>query len=137
MRIAIRGDNFEDAVVQLKNRNIEGAAAEIIDRNDSVLFLVEAVSERCRRRLVDETKYIKPGDTASVFRGLALGIVKICWNGNDRFRHRCAEEALGVAFKLTQDKGRNLGRRKRLFSQSNAHNFTRLQIVGELKRKQL
>ena len=38
MRVAVGGDDFEDAVVQLENRDVEGAAAEIVDRDDAVLL---------------------------------------------------------------------------------------------------
>ncbi len=39
MRIAVGGDDFEDAIVQLEDRDVECAAAEIVDRNDAVLLL--------------------------------------------------------------------------------------------------
>ena len=39
VRVAVGGDDFEDSVVQLQDRDIEGAAAEIVNRDDAVLFL--------------------------------------------------------------------------------------------------
>ena len=54
MRVAIGGDHFEDAVVQLEDRNIEGAAAQVVDCDDAVLLFVETIGERRRRRFVDQ-----------------------------------------------------------------------------------
>ena len=45
MRVAIGGDDFENSIVQLENRNVEGAAAKIVDHDDAVLFLVETVGQ--------------------------------------------------------------------------------------------
>jgi hypothetical protein len=52
MRVAIGRDDFEDAVVQLEDGNVESAAAEIVDGYDSVLLFVEAVGERCGSWLI-------------------------------------------------------------------------------------
>jgi hypothetical protein len=46
MRVAVGGDDFKDAVVQFENRNVECAAAEVVDGDDAVLLFVEAVGER-------------------------------------------------------------------------------------------
>ena len=43
MRVAVGGDDFEDAVVQLENGDVEGATTEVVDGDDAVLLLVEAV----------------------------------------------------------------------------------------------
>jgi hypothetical protein len=50
MGVAVGGDDFENAVVQLENRNIEGAAAEIVNDDDAVFLFIEAVGERGSRR---------------------------------------------------------------------------------------
>ncbi len=39
MGIAVGGDDLENAVVQLENRNVERAAAQIVNHDDAVLFL--------------------------------------------------------------------------------------------------
>ncbi len=91
VRVAVGGDDFEDAVVQLENRNVEGAAAKIVDRDDSVLLLVEAVGERGGGRLVDQAQHFESGDASGVFGGLALCVVEVGGNGDDRLgdrRHR-------------------------------------------------
>ena len=67
MGVAVGGDDFEDAVVQLEDRNVEGAAAEVVNRDDAVLLLVEAVGERGGGGLVDEAKDFESGDASGVF----------------------------------------------------------------------
>ena len=37
--VAVGGDHLEDALVQLENRNVKRAAAEVVNRNGSVFFL--------------------------------------------------------------------------------------------------
>ena len=120
MRVAVGGDDLEDSVVQLQDRNVEGAAAEIVDRNDSVLLLVEAVGERRGGRLVDQTKDFETGDATSVFRGLALRVVEVGGNGDDGLRDRSAEKALGVALELAKNQRGNFGRRECLVAQLDA-----------------
>ncbi len=66
MRVAVGGDDLEDSVVQFQDRDVEGAAAQIVDCDDSIL-LVEAVGERRGGRLVDQTKHFETGDAAGVF----------------------------------------------------------------------
>src|SRR5207248_542682 len=56
MRVAVRGDDFEDALMQFEDGDIERAAAEIVDSDDAVALLVEPIGERRGRRLVDEAQ---------------------------------------------------------------------------------
>ena len=137
VRVAVGGDDFEDAVVQLENRNVEGAAAEVVDRDDAVLLLVEAVGERCGGRLVDQAQDFESGDAAGVFRGLTLRVVEICGDGDDRLRDRLSEKAFGVALELAKNQRGNFRRRESLVAQRDAENFSGLQIVGEAEREEL
>ena len=93
MRVAVGGDDFEDAVVQLENGDVEGAAAEIVDGDDAVLLLVEAVGERRGRRLIDQAQNFESGDAAGVFGGLALRVVEVRGNGDDRLRDRARRKS--------------------------------------------
>ena len=45
MRVTVGGDDLEDAFVQLEDRDVERAAAKVVDRNGGGLFLVETVGE--------------------------------------------------------------------------------------------
>ena len=126
MRVAVGGDDFEDAVVQLEDRDVEGAAAEVVDGDDAVLLLVEAVGERRGGRLVDQAQDFEAGDAAGVFGGLALRVVEIGGDGDDRFRNRRAEITLGIALELAQDERGDFRRREGLVAQLDAQDFARL-----------
>ncbi len=137
VRVAVGGDDFEDAVVQLEDRDVEGAAAEIVDGDDAVLLLVEAVGERCGRGFVDQAEDFEAGDASRVFGGLALGVVEIGGDGDDRLCDRRAEVALGVALQLAEDQRGDFRRSGRLVAERDAKYFARLKIVGKAEGEEL
>ena len=59
MRVAVGRLDLDDAFTDPENRNIERAAAEVVDR-DRLVLLVEAARERCRCRLVDNPRTLRP-----------------------------------------------------------------------------
>ena len=65
--------HLEDALAQLQDRDVEGAAAQVVDGDLLVLLLVQAVGQRGRGRLVDDAQHFEAGDLAGVLGGLALG----------------------------------------------------------------
>ena len=137
MRVAVGGDDFEDALVQLENRDVEGAAAEIVNRDRGGFLLVETVGQRSGRRFVDQTQDFESGDAAGVFRGLALRVVEVRGHGDDGLGHRRGEVALGIALELAQDERRNLRRRVGLVAQLDAQHFARREVVGQAEREEL
>ena len=106
--VAVRRLHLEHAVADLEDRDVEGAAAEVVDRDRAGLLLVEAVGERRRRRLVDDAQHLEAGDLAGVLGGLALGVVEIGRDRDDGLRHRLAEIGLGGLLHLLQDEGGDL-----------------------------
>ena len=76
-----------------------------------VFCLVEAVGQRGRGRLVDDAQHFKAGDLAGVLGRLALGVVEVGRNGDDRLLDLLAEMGLGRLLHLLQDEGGNLRRR--------------------------
>ncbi len=108
--VAVRRLHLEHAVADLEDRNIEGAAAEVIDRDGLAFRLLQPVGERGRGRLVDDAQDFEAGDLAGVLGGLALGVVEIGRDRDDRLGHRLAEELLGGFLHLLQDEGGNLAR---------------------------
>ena len=137
MRVAVGRDDFEDAVVQLENRNVESAAAEIVDGDDAVLLLVEAVGERGGSGLVDQAQDFEAGDAAGIFCGLALRVVEVGGNGDDSLGYRGTEEALGIALELAENERGNFRRGEGLLAEFDAQNFAGLQIFGEAEREEL
>jgi hypothetical protein len=84
--VAIGRLHFEDAVADFENRDIERAAAQVVDGDGLAVLLVEAVGERCCGRLVDDAQHFKAGDLAGVLGCLALGVVEVGRNGDDGLR---------------------------------------------------
>ena len=94
VRVAGRGVDLEDPVAELQDRDIERAAAEVVDRDGLAALAVEAVGERGGRRLVDDAHHLEAGDPAGVVRGLALGVVEVGRDGDDRLGDLLAEGLL-------------------------------------------
>ena len=107
-RVAIRGLHFEHAVADLKDRNIERAAAKVVDRDGAGLLLVEAVSERGRGRLVDDAQHFKAGDLAGILGGLTLRVVEIGRNGDDGLLDLLAEIGFRRLLHLLKNEGGDL-----------------------------
>ena len=66
------GQNFENTIANLQNRDIEGAAAEVKNQNSFVALFIEAVGQSRRCGLVDDAKHLKASDLSSILRRLAL-----------------------------------------------------------------
>ncbi len=134
--VAAGGDDLEDALVQLEDGDVEGAAAEVVDGDDAVFAaveLVEAIRERGGGGLVYETKDVEAGDAARVLGGLALRVVEVGGNGDDGLGDRRAEEAFGVFLELQQDVRGDLGRREREAADVELQHLARLETFRELK----
>ena len=50
MRVAVGRLDLDDALADLENRDVEGAAAEVVDRDGLILLLVEPVAREPRPR---------------------------------------------------------------------------------------
>jgi hypothetical protein len=111
VRVAVRRLDLEDPLADLENRDVEGAAAEVVDRDRLVLLLVEAVGERGRGRLIDDPEHLEPRDGARLLGRLPLAIVEVRGHGDDGLRHLLAEVGLGGLLQLAQDHRGDLGRR--------------------------
>ena len=77
-------EHLEDAVLDAQDRDVERAAAEVVDGDEAGVPLVEAVGERRRRRLVDDAQDLEPGDPPGVARRRALRVVEVGGHGDDR-----------------------------------------------------
>ena len=60
--VAVGRLDLEDAVAQLQDRDVERAAAQVVDGDLLVLLLVEAVGQRRGGRLVDDPLDLEAGD---------------------------------------------------------------------------
>ena len=106
--VAGRGQHFDDAVADLQHGDVERAAAEVVDHDLLVGLLIEAVGQRGRRRLVDDTLDVEAGNLAGVLRRLALRVGEVGRHGDDGFGHGLAEIGFRIGFQLLQDHGADL-----------------------------
>ena len=74
-RIAVGRLDFEKSVVDLEDRDVEGAASEVVDRDGLVALLVQSVGESRGGRLVDDAADFEAGNLAGILCGLALRVV--------------------------------------------------------------
>ena len=109
--VAIGRLNFEHAIADLKDRDVERAATKIIDRDQLAFALFKAIGERRCRRLVDDAEHFEARNLACVLGRLALRVVEIGRNGDDGLSHGFAEIAFGGFLHLLEREGRNLRRR--------------------------
>jgi hypothetical protein len=105
--VTVGGLDLEDAVAELQDRDVEGAATEVVDDDFFFGFLVEAVGEGGGGGLVDDALDLEAGDFAGVFGGLSLGVVEVGGHGDDGFGDGAAQEFLGVGFEFAEDHGRD------------------------------
>ena len=103
VRVAVGGLHFDDAFADFKDRNIERAAAKVVDGDGFVLLLVQTVGQSSGGRLIDDAKHFKTGDAAGIFRGLALRVVEVCRNRDDGLVDLLAQIVFRRALQLLQN----------------------------------
>ena len=113
--IAVGGEHFELVLAvhfgDLNNGYVEGSATEVVNGDLGIsALLIHAVGQGSGRGLVDDALHLETGNAARVFRSLALGIVEVGGNGDDRFRDLFSEVILGGLLHLLQHFRRDLGR---------------------------
>ena len=131
-RVAVGGQHFElhlaVDVGDLDDRDVERAAAQVIDGDLAVALavLVEAERERRGGRFVDDALDVQARDAAGVLGGLALAVVEVGRHRDDGLGHFLAEVVLGRLLHLAQDLGADLLRRELLA----AHAHPGVAVVG-------
>ena len=109
--VAVGRLDLEHAVADLEDRDVERAAAKVIDGDRLAVLAVEAVGQRRGGRLVDDAQDFEAGDLAGVLGRLALGVVEVGRDGDDRLGDLLAEVGLRRLLHLLQDEGGDLRRR--------------------------
>ena len=106
--VATGGHDLEHALTELQQRDVEGAATQVIHRIQALGAVVQAVGNGRRRGLVEQAQHVQAGHLRSVFGGLALGIIKVGWHGDDRAKQIVVEGVFSALAQLGQDLGRHL-----------------------------
>ena len=103
MRVAVGRLDLDDALADLEDRDVKGAAAEVVHGDRLFLLLVETIGQRRRRRLVDDAHDLEAGNLTRVLGGLALGVVEVGRHRDDRLGDRLPEIFLGRLFQLLEN----------------------------------
>src|SRR5690606_23530924 len=134
VRVAVRRLDLKDAIAQLEDRDVERAAAQVVDRDDLVLRLVQAVGQRGRRRLVDDPQHLETRDPARVLRRLPLRVVEVRRDRDDRLRDLVAQVVLRRLLHLLEHHRGDLRRRERLPGVRQPNLDTTLRVRADLVR---
>ena len=106
--VAVGGLHLEHPVADLEDRDVEGAAAQVIDGDLLAVALVEAIGQSRGGGLVDDAQDLEPGDLAGILGGLALGVVEIGRNRDHGLVDGLAQMSLGGLLHLHQGEGGDL-----------------------------
>ena len=109
--VSVRRKNLDHAVADLDDGDIERAAAEVIDHDLLLFFIVKAVGKRSSGRLIDDTLDIQSGNLTGILGCLSLRIVEVGRAGDYRFRNLLTEVSFRIRLQLLQDHSRDLLRR--------------------------
>ena len=109
-RVAIRREHFEHAARELEDRDVERAAAQIVDRVGALRCVVETVGDRRRRRLVQEPQHVETRELRGILGRLPLRIVEIRGHRDHRAGELAREARLGANAQRAQDLGRDFDR---------------------------
>ena len=118
---AVDVSNFDD-------RHVKRATTQVVhgDLAVALFLLVQAEGQGRSGGLVDDALHVQAGNAASVFGGLALGVVEVGRHRDDGFGHRLAQVVLGGFLHLAQNVGADLLGRN-LFA---AHFHPGVAVVG-------
>ena len=130
VRVAIGRLHLEDAVADFKHRDVERAAAEIIDGDFFVLLLVEPVGKRRGGGFVDDAEHFEARDLAGVLGRGALRVVEIRGHRDDRLRDFFAQLRLRVGLQLREDHRADFRRAECLRLAADLHLDVRIAVRG-------
>ena len=107
-------ENFLNAIAHFDDRNIERTAAEVINHNLLVGFLVDAIGKSGSCGLVDDSLDVKAGNLACILGCLTLRVSEVSGNGDNRFGYLRAEIRFCVCLQLLKNHSGNFLRRESL-----------------------
>ncbi len=93
-RVAVGREHLEHASRQAQDRDVERAAAEVVDGVDAFGRIVEPVGDRRRRRLVQQPQDRQARERRRILGRLALRVVEVRGHGDDRAVDGAAERRL-------------------------------------------
>ena len=112
MGIAGGRQNLENTALDIQDRNIEGSATEVVDRDSPLGQFLQAVRERRGGRLVHQPHDLDARQPPCIAGRLTLAIVEVSGNGDHHALDLFAiEHGFGSPLQLTQNPCGDFGRR--------------------------
>jgi len=108
--IAACGQHLEHTLGQTQNGDIEGSAAEIVDRDDTLGLTVQTVGDRRCGRLIEQAQHIQAGQPRRILGRLTLGIIEVGRHGDHRPDQLATQRRLGALAQRPQDLRRDFHR---------------------------
>mmetsp|Transcript_66490 Transcript_66490/g.105215 ORF Transcript_66490/g.105215 Transcript_66490/m.105215 type:complete len:271 (-) Transcript_66490:42-854(-) len=108
MGVTVGGYDLKNAIVDGQEGHIKGTSSKVVDQDVLLRLLVQTVGDGCRGGFVDDAQHVHPRNGASIFGGLALRIVEICGDSNNRMLHFFAQVVLGSLLHLGENHRRHL-----------------------------
>ena len=136
-RVTVRRKHLEHAILDLEDRDVERAAAEIVHGDRAAVAFVQPVGQRRRGRLVDDTQNLETGEPPCISSGGALCVVEVRRNGDDRSIDLeieltlLSEVVLRTTLQFPEHERRNLRRRELATRNADAHDSAGLATDGE------
>lgn len=117
MRISVSSQNFEDTILDVKDRAVKSTTTKIENKDItflSILF-VKSKSNSSGGRFVNESLNIESSNLSSVNSSLSLRIIKVGGNSNDTVRDLFVHKAFSNSLHLSKNNSRDLLRGEFLF----------------------
>merc|ERR1740116_679602 len=109
--VTIGGLHLEYPTGNLEDRNVEGAAAQVVHSDRLPVLGLHAEGQSCSRGLIDNPLYVEACNLSSILRSLALSVVEVSGHRHDSLRHCAAGIGLGGLLHLLEHERADLARR--------------------------
>jgi hypothetical protein len=103
--------DLEDTVLDLKDGDIEGTTAKIVDGDNAVGLLLKTIGEGSSSRLVDDTEDVETSNLTGILGRLTLSIVEVGRDSDDSVLDGLGKVSLSSLLHLVEDEATNLRRR--------------------------
>ena len=86
--VAAGSEHLDDPALDLHHRDVERAAAEVVDQDPALPFLAGVVGQGGGGRFVDDPHDLQAGDLSRLARGLPLSVREVRRHGDHRLADR-------------------------------------------------
>ena len=133
--IAARRLHFKQAFGQLQHGYVKRAAAQVVHHECAFGRVVQTVGNGGGGGFVQQAQHVDAGQPRRVFGGLALRVVEISGDGDDRAHQFAAQRLFGARFQAGQNVGGYVNRRFDTVFGVQFDDFFRLaEAVGQVRR---